>query len=268
MNPINRIAQLASREDDHDPSDGPPPGWPFNLPSRAALDHLEQALTEDRPRPDWFGSEVVVLDDEDRYVWSWSINTPLGRRALGSNLYEVQDGTTGDRGLMFAHTQRQQQMAALRTGDHAFSRQFRVATALPQPRSGEAGSQAAQATQSSSQAPSAQQAPASRSGGHTAGGGRVLARSPTRPIVFRLPREQASGVMPSSSTDNPENSNRAMNLDQTQSATGEHIHTNTRQAPEEPQQTMPAHLRVAHQESEEYMDQDTGEEEDPSFEDY
>lgn len=114
MDRDNSPAQSASRASDDDDHSSPPPGWPFNLPSRRALDHLEQALTEDRPRLDWDGSEVVVLNDEERYVWSWSADTPLGRSAMSSTLVEVRDHITGDEGLMFAHTLRQHMEAASR----------------------------------------------------------------------------------------------------------------------------------------------------------
>lgn len=208
MNPQNHIAQMASRANGNNGHSGPPPGWPFNLPSRAALNYLEQALTEDRPRPDWYGSEIVVLDDEGRYVWSWSMDTPLGRRVLGSNVYEVQDGTTGERGLMFAHTLRQQRRAVARTHSYTLSRVFAPAG----PGGDAVPSRATLATQPGSQAPSAQQVShsypkwcafvcmlmffslqsrARRNGGPPMGGGRILARGPTLPIVFQLPREQA-----------------------------------------------------------------------------
>lgn len=152
MNSRNRIAQLASRQDDNI-HDGPPPYWPFNLPSRAALNYLEQALTEDRPRTDWYGSEIVVLNNEGRYIWSWSMDTPLGRSALGSSLYEVQDCTTGDMGLMFAHNLEQQRMAAARARSYSLSSSF--APAFPD--GGAAPSRAGLANQSGSQVPSAPQ---------------------------------------------------------------------------------------------------------------
>lgn len=96
-------------------NNGPPPGWPFNLPSREALDYLEQALTTDRRRPAWDGSDVVVLDDQGRYVWSWGIDTPHGRVVTGSRVHEVllPDGSRG-RGLLYAHSRRQQRVAASR----------------------------------------------------------------------------------------------------------------------------------------------------------
>ncbi|KAK7743217.1 hypothetical protein SLS53_004302 [Cytospora paraplurivora] len=59
-----------------DTSNRPPPGWPHNLPTREALDYLEQALTEDKPKPDWHGDDVVQLDSDGRYVWSWGASTP------------------------------------------------------------------------------------------------------------------------------------------------------------------------------------------------
>lgn len=68
----------ANESDDR--SGGPPPGWPFNLPTREALDKLEKALKPEKPEPrknapTFEGYSTIEVNDKDEEVWAWGHNT-------------------------------------------------------------------------------------------------------------------------------------------------------------------------------------------------
>ncbi|KUI55048.1 hypothetical protein VP1G_02413 [Cytospora mali] len=189
-------------DDSNNEYTGLPLGWPSGLPFYSACDSLEQALTEDRPTPEWHRSGVVVFNDEGRYIWTWSLDTVAGRMMLGSNVVEVQIGTSGDRGLMYSHSQRQQFRAAVLNRPRLFSQP--LAPAIP----GDVAtvSQATVPGQAGSPSPVAQQSSAMPDGGPRTSQGRTLAE-PTMPIVFVLPREESTinpQLLERGPTDRPE----------------------------------------------------------------